>query len=73
MGSWCCVKYRRVQTNVVCQWHLDYQGGKHVDYISNQIAGTFVRQLSERKGGCQARLVKENLMVFVKADCQSLV
>lgn len=45
-----------------------YRGGKHVEYIANQIAKNMVDIMAKKKKSITPQTVKANLMVFVKAS-----
>ena len=44
------------------------RGGKHVDYISNQIAKNLVDMMAKKKKSATAQHIKANLMVFIKSS-----
>jgi DNA topoisomerase-2 len=44
------------------------RGGKHVDYISNQIAKNLVDMMAKKKKTATTQHIKANLMVFIKSS-----
>ena len=44
------------------------RGGKHVDYISNQIAKNLVDMMTKKKKNASVQHIKANLMVFIKSS-----
>ena len=44
------------------------RGGKHVDYISNQIAKNLVDMMAKKKKTATVQHIKANLMVFIKSS-----
>ena len=68
MGNYCWVESKSYFEQVSFVNGINTsQGGKHVDYITNQITKKLGEWIKKRKLNIKPIIIKENLIVFIKS------